>query len=200
MPAPRYRETEIKLALADAAIGRKLLKAAGFACTRKRALESNVLLDTSDGRLRRDGRLIRLRWTAGACLLTYKGPPKSGRHKSRQEIEVDVGDGKAMQVILEQLGFLPSYRYEKYRSEYRRSSEAGVATLDETPVGVFFELEGSPSWIDKAAKSLGFRRSDYITKSYATLWGEQCEEAGKLTGKGMAFPPSHTSSTLSKNT
>jgi len=41
--------------------------------------------------------------------------------------------------------------------------------LDETPLGVFLELEGPARWIDRTARALGFSESDYITDSYAEL-------------------------------
>ncbi len=41
--------------------------------------------------------------------------------------------------------------------------------LDETPVGVFLELEGPPEWIDRTAGTLGFSEGDYITLSYLEL-------------------------------
>jgi hypothetical protein len=34
--------------------------------------------------------------------------------------------------------------------------------LDETPAGVFLELEGPSRWIDRTARRLGFAESDYL--------------------------------------
>jgi adenylate cyclase class 2 len=48
--------------------------------------------------------------------------------------------------------------------------------VDETPIGNYAELEGSPEWIDRAAARLGVDRSQYITLSYGRLfdqWREQ---------------------------
>jgi len=66
----------------------------------------------------------------------------------------------------------PSFRYEKYRTHFTRPGSAGVAMLDETPIGDFIELEGSPAWIDKTARELGFSAVDYVTASYARLYFE----------------------------
>ena len=69
------------------------------------------------------------------------------------------------------VGFHPAFRYDKYRTEFSRrarrgdKSRHGHVTLDETPMGVFMELEGSGPWIDRTAKELGFSRNDYITMS-----------------------------------
>ena len=64
------------------------------------------------------------------------------------------------------------------RTEYRQPGHLGIATLDETPVGVYLELEGTPNWIDRAARKLGFAEEDYITASYARLWLDWCECRG----------------------
>jgi adenylate cyclase class 2 len=72
-----------------------------------------------------------------------------------------------MNEILEQLGFVPEYRYEKYRTSF---AVAGVvACLDETPLGCFVELEGEPDAIDRLATRLGFGPKDYIRASYREL-------------------------------
>ena len=75
------------------------------------------------------------------------------------------------------------FRYEKYRTEFRQPRRAGVAMLDETPVGVYLELEGTPHWIDRTARRLGFQESDYITASYgAYLPGLVCGERAHTRG------------------
>jgi adenylate cyclase class 2 len=85
-----------------------------------------------------------------------------------------------MRAILERLGFKAAFRYEKYRAEY--TDGKGVATVDETPIGLYLELEGAPSWIDRTARALGFRRADYITASYYGLYREYCERRGEAVG------------------
>ncbi|MGD0365805.1 MAG: hypothetical protein ABSC93_33395, partial [Bryobacteraceae bacterium] len=59
-----------------------------------------------------------------------------------------------------------------------RGTEKGVATLDETPVGVYLELEGTPGWIDRNARRLGFAESDYSTASYYGLYVDYCRVHG----------------------
>jgi adenylate cyclase class 2 len=80
--------------------------------------------------------------------------------------------------ILARLDFTPAFRYEKYRTEYQRGKEKGVATLDETPIGVWLELEGPPAWIDRNARRLGFTESNYSTASYYGLYVDYCRERG----------------------
>jgi hypothetical protein len=52
--------------------------------------------------------------------------------------------------------------------------------VDETPIGVFLELESQSEneckqWIDSTAERLGFGAQDYITASYAALYMEYRE-------------------------
>ena len=50
--------------------------------------------------------------------------------------------------------------------------------MDETPIGVYLEFEGSTAWIARAAYQLGFVEKDYITSCYARLYIEWCEARG----------------------
>jgi adenylate cyclase class 2 len=179
-------ETEIKLALADVRSARKLLRVAGFAVSRRRVFESNVIFDTPDLALRRSQTLLRLRQAGKLITVTYKGKPAVGKHKSREELELSVTNASTMDAILERLGYRPVFRYEKYRTEYRLARGAGVATLDETPIGVYVELEGAPAWIDRMAARMGVGEKDYITASYARLYFDWCEKTGTTPGN-MVF-------------
>jgi adenylate cyclase class 2 len=182
-------ETEIKLAVADARGARRLLRAAGFLVSRPRVFEANTVFDTPELSLRQAGNLLRIRQAGGVITLTYKGPYLPGKHKSREEIELTVSDFAVMCAIVERLGYRRVFRYEKYRTEFRHPRRAGVATLDETPVGVFMELEGTPHWIDLWARRLGFRESDYITESYGRLYQQWCAANGRPPSD-MTFPRS----------
>jgi len=173
------REVEIKLRMRDAAEGARLLAEAGFRVRRRRLLESNVLYDTSDGSLRRVGKLLRVRRVGGETILTYKGPGEPGKHKVREEIELGISSAEPCDAIMKRLGFAPSFRYEKYRTEFDPPGGGGIAMLDETPIGTFLELEGDPDWIDRTAALLGFPESAYITASYARLHLERLSERGE---------------------
>jgi adenylate cyclase class 2 len=164
------REVEIKLRMTSAAAARKLLRGAGFVVARRRVLETNTVFDTPDLALRRAGSLVRVRRAGGEGLLTFKGPARIGRHKSREEMETAVASPAAAAAILTRLGLSPVFRYDKYRTEWARRGDAGHVVLDETPVGSFLELEGAPRWIDRTARELGFTPRDYITASYAALY------------------------------
>jgi adenylate cyclase class 2 len=175
-------ETEIKLQVTDAAAGRRLLGAAGFRVSKRRLLETNTVLDTPGCALRKRSALLRVRRAGGIATVTYKGPPEPSKHKSREELEFDLPDARAIVAILDRLGFQPVWRYEKYRTEFREPGSRGVATLDETPAGVFLELEGTPRWIDRTARKLGFGEGDYITASYGQIYLDRCARDGVQPG------------------
>jgi len=171
------QETEIKLRMADVKTARQMLVGAGFRVSKRRVFEVNIIYDTAEQTLRNSSRLVRIREAGGKGILTYKGPPVVARHKSREELEVEIAEARSMELILERLGFCPIFRYEKYRTEYQRGNE-GVAMVDEVPIGVYVELEGPPEWIDRTAARLGFSESDYIHLSYGRLYLDWCAQRG----------------------
>jgi adenylate cyclase class 2 len=183
-------ETEVKLRVASARQAAGLLAGAGFFPVHERAFEANTLFDTPSKALLANRHLLRLREFRGEAILTFKGAPAAGPHKSRPEFETTAGDGAAMRRILEALGYRSFFRYEKFRTSFDKHGEPGHAVLDETPMGVFLELEGPGEWIDRTAASLGFGPADYITRSYGTLWHEECLSKG-IPPADMVFEDQH---------
>src|SRR5260370_10486351 len=131
------KETEMRRAVKDARSARQLLREAGFVVSRPRVFEANTVFDTPDLSLRASSRLLRIREAGRVATLTYKGEPATGRHKSREELEVKIDNAATMMAILERLGYHRVFRYEKYRTAFHQPRRAGVAMLDETPVGVY---------------------------------------------------------------
>lgn len=183
-------ETEIKLRWdGDAGSARSHLEVHEYRMVAPRTLEDDRLFDRASGELRRAGQILRLRISGDKSIATFKGPAEAGAYKSREEIEFDVSDAAAFEEVLARLGYQRVFRYEKYRTIFAGgrqdgqgfaeggggegpAGEQGIVTLDETPIGVFMELEGTKSWIDATAKHLGFGRGSYLTSSYAALYGE----------------------------
>lgn len=168
-------ETEVKLRVGHPADVEARLHSAGFRITKPRVFEANTIFDDASGSLRSSGCLIRLRQVGGNAILTFKGPPQHSKHKSREELETTVGDVEIFALVLKRIGFVPHFRYEKYRTELERPGEPGTVTMDETPIGWFLELEGYPDWIDRTAGELGFTERDYILDSYAALYFKHCD-------------------------
>jgi adenylate cyclase class 2 len=176
------QETEIKLAVKDVRSARRILREGGFVVCRPRVFEVNTVFDTPDLSLRSSSRLLRVRQAGRVATLTYKGVPETGKHKSREELEIGIGNAAAMMRIVERLGYHRMFRYEKYRTEFHQPRRAGIAMLDETPVGVYLELEGTPHWIDRTARRLGFQESDYLTASYGRVYLQWCAARGREPG------------------
>jgi adenylate cyclase, class 2 len=187
------QEVEIKLRIGSAEQGSELLTRSGFDILTPRHFESNVLYDTPEGQLRERGQILRVRQVGGNDpVLTYKGPGRVSKHKVREELELSLSAAEPFVEILDRLGMAPAFRYEKYRTEYQRAGESGLAILDETPIGDFFELEGPPEWIDATAKDLGFSEEDYILLSYGRLY-LQTVEANSILPPHMVFPDTNRS-------
>jgi adenylate cyclase class IV len=135
-------------------------------------------------------------------VLTFKGPGQSdkmqtapagsrryGRYKVRAETEFILPEPRGFMALMEQSGMRRTFRYEKIRTSYRMPGARGAhLELDETPCGVFLELEGPRRAIDRLASRLGYRPKDYITASYAALHFDACRRRG-LPGGDMVFRP-----------
>jgi len=171
-------ETEIKLRVPGATQALALLETHRFLCTKPRLFEINILFDTPEESLRHSGTMLRLRTLGDSRLLTWKGIATRERHKSREELEVAIVDAPTFELILARLGYTPSFRYEKFRTEFSDQCGHGFITLDETPVGTFLELEGEAAWIDRTAGILGFQESDYVLHDYGWLYLEYCRQHG----------------------
>jgi adenylate cyclase, class 2 len=204
-------EIEVKLRIGDQRGFLRQLTRLKAKLTRARMHEMNTLYDTSEGQLARHGQMLRLRVESAArggpragqrrkvakdrprptnsAVLTFKGPvngaeaSKPKRYKIREERELRVSNPEEMPKIFEALGLRPWFRYEKFRSTFSLPGMMSLKlTLDETPIGLFVELEGARTEIDRAAGMLGFARSDYINKSYGALFMEVRGMAGPTSG------------------
>jgi adenylate cyclase class 2 len=217
MPKSKPRqEIEIKLRVPDVAALRSRLKSLRAREISPRTHESNTLYDTPRQDLGRRGQLIRIRIEQpasrfgksrpnenAAAVLTYKGPSlvsrnprKTGRHakirsrfKIKDEAEVSVAGADEMSRILGALNLHPVFRYEKFRTTFALPGVRGLKVeLDETPVGIYLELEGPAACIDQAARLLGYGRIDYMTDTYGSLYLAACRRKGRKPGN-MLFPP-----------
>jgi len=188
--ARTIREIEIKLRVDDLpALIRKLRRLG--AISRGRVLEQNTLYDTQAADFRNRGRLLRLRietpapakWASGGqrrAILTSKAPvrePARSPYKEKIETEVAVDRPERWPSALRALGLRPGFRYEKYRTTFRLPGLH--LDLDETPVGVFLELEGARRSIDRVASALGFAPHEYINGTYWDLYAADCRRRGR---------------------
>jgi adenylate cyclase class 2 len=185
-------ETEIKFRVCDIAALEEQLQAAGFHLETPRAFESNTLYDTPTRAMRTRTEILRLRGYNGHWIVTHKRPPaaetgmnaEGDPHKHRIELETVVANGAIMAEIFLALGLTPAFRYEKWRTEW--SDGSGHCVIDETPIGIFAELEGSPEWIDLSARKLGIDRTSYMTESYGRLF-EQWRAKHESQAENLTF-------------
>ena len=163
------KEIEVKLRVATAEAAREALRRVGAVPERERHFEDNVLLDDERGSLRASGSVLRLRRTPHGGVLTFKGPRQIAEGvKSREERETVVEDPEEALAIFLRLGYRPLFRYQKYRETWtHRGQEVEV---DETPIGVFLEIEGDRDGIHLVARDLGFAPADYVSESYVGLF------------------------------
>jgi adenylate cyclase class 2 len=200
------RETEIKLKIDDVkSFQRALRKIGAKDVGLGRVHEENVIFDTPEGEVGKRGQVLRIRTETGSkrgknrrftkrFLLTFKRPalpevpgegqpPEGTAYKVREEMEVEITEAEILTKIFEGLGMKGWFRYEKYRTTYKiagskKWAKGLLVEMDETPIGVFAELEGPPEAIDQAAQELGFSKNDYILRNYLSLYVEDCRERG----------------------
>ncbi len=167
-------ELEAKLRVSDHQPVRERLRAIG-AESRGCVLETNTLLDTTDGQLRTRGCGLRVRRavhddTGGAtCTVTFKGPRSAGVLKHREEIETTAGDGDAMRALFHALGYTRSLIFEKRRETW--SFNGCLIELDEVPqLGLFVEVEGPDEpTIHNVIDALDLNAAERVVDSYAAL-------------------------------
>lgn len=83
---------------------------------------------------------LRLRRREDKYTLTYKGPKLDKASKTREEIEVEIGDWYSMREMLHRLGFSEAGRVKKRREAYQLGGF--LVCLDEVEgLGEFVEIE-----------------------------------------------------------
>jgi len=208
MTMGKHREVEVKLKVKDAARLVRSLKELPVT-QNARVHEQDTLFDTADRFFQKCEAILRLRTCTRAAglardahtrgmgkanegILTFKGPveganPTGDRYKEREEIEFRVKNVVQFAGVLRRIGMRPWFRYEKYRTTYTSRRYPGLKfELDETPIGLFLELEGPKRQISRAAEALGYSRADYITASYLELYAAERSRSRSSRGN-MVF-------------
>lgn len=164
-------ETEVKIRIKDIDSTAKRILQQGARTEKDRHLEENTLYDFPSQLLYKKRQALRLRRINKKTFMAFKGAPqKSRKFKIREEFETEVKNEKQLKKILKSLGLSPTFQYKKFRRVFRKKGL--TICLDETAVGNFLELEGQREDIVKAAKSLGFSKSEFIKSDYIQLLKE----------------------------
>jgi adenylate cyclase, class 2 len=181
MQAP---EIELKLPVSDPEALQSRLPALGFHLVTPRTFEHNTLYDTPARDLLARRQVLRIRRYGELWTVTHKRPegkdPSDVRYKVRIETETAVADGPTLAAIFEQMGYLPAFTYEKYRSEWSQPTGDTIAHLviDETPIGTYAELEGPIDWIDRTLAALNVDHATCLTDSYGRLFLDWKQRTG----------------------
>ena len=176
-------ETELKLRVESHEPVRARLPALG-AVFAGRVRETNEIFDRPDGSLRRQGHGLRIRSVRAEdgdprpATLTWKGPRLPGPMKSREELEVRIGEPETAVRLLQMLGFVRVLRYEKRRESWTLGDCR--VELDEPPhLGLFVEIEGPDEETIRAVRDkLGLGGASHIQTSYVRMLAEFCEKRG----------------------
>jgi len=184
-------EIEVKFHIKSLAAVTDKLRNSGFQLVTPRTHEMNTLYDTSKGSLRGRGELFRIRKYGETWRVTHKAKGNTAKHKTRLETETKIQDGEALAKMFRSIGLIPSFCYEKFRTEW--SDGTGHVVLDETPIGNIAEIEGPHDWIDATAAKLDINHSEYITDSYAQMffaWKKKTKsKAQHMTWQDVGAPP-----------
>jgi adenylate cyclase class 2 len=149
-----------------------------------RVLETNLRFDDPQGSLAAAHQVLRLRQDLKATL-TFKGPGEMRDGILRRlELETRVDDLDDTRSILEALGYVVVFIYEKYRTVYGLTGTHVM--LDELPCGGFVEIEGEHSAIHAVSDLLHLRWASAVEDSYAGIFMRLCA-AQRLDFRDMTF-------------
>lgn len=164
-----------------------------------RYFEANTVFDRPDRSLKAEGVLLRLREKRGEAVLTVKRPPETpmpSALKVFEEIETPVGDAEAMAAILEAVGFVRAFRYEKVREKWR-FMDCEVC-LDRLPFGDFVEIEGAEPDVMACAQALELDPNLTTKSTYHGLNLRYRLEKGLEPDENFVFAPSLRASLLAQ--
>src|SRR3954468_17591440 len=162
------QEIEVKFPLRDRSELIQKLRAIGATRLYAETFEDNIVLDRR-GELRTRGALLRVRKFGRYAMATFKGPTsfESGV-KAREEVQTGVESFELAIQLFDSLGFKPVFRYQKFREVWRVRDVEVV--IDRTPIGDYFEIEGSVDTIRTVAADLGMNMDQALRQTYADLY------------------------------
>lgn len=135
--------------------------------------EINRLFDNPIGQLEREGKVLRLRFMNNEtrALLTLKSHAKYNNGiKQCSELELEVTNGHAIELILAELGFSTTLEYLKIRETWQFNNTEIM--FDKLSFGYFCEIEGPYNTIKEVSEVLGLDLEKCETRNYPTLMRE----------------------------
>jgi adenylate cyclase class 2 len=177
-----HAEIEAKLKVDSLADVERRLAACGAAFIRE-IVQTDFYFDTADLTLTRADQCLRLRseriGERERLILAYKGAKEPDDYKKRREIELEINDGEAAELLLRELGYEKVLAFDKRR---RACDLLGCeVALDELPLlGPFVEIEGPDSGtIARVQEMLGLAAVPHVRESYATLIARELGRQGR---------------------
>ncbi|MGD9972865.1 MAG: class IV adenylate cyclase [Desulfatirhabdiaceae bacterium] len=177
---PDSLEIEVKFWVRDIHAMRERIIDSG-AAQKGKTFENNIRFDDSNGTLMKNRCLLRLRQeNNGLTTLTHKSPQPvdTERFKVFTEREVTVSHADTMAAILNELGYRPVQRYEKWREAFDLNNT--LLCLDQMPFGTFIEIEGQKTDIRNCAEILGLEWETRISSNYLALFDRIRRKMGLL--------------------
>ena len=179
-------EIEAKMKVSDLESVREKLTTLGAAKVGE-FFEINTFFDTEDRSLLAADHGLRLRAARNLVdntqtfRYTFKGARQHGVLKSREEIELDVGDHRTAERFLLALGFQKVLSFEKRRHTWKL--EGCSVELDELPhLGVYVEIEGTDEQtILRIRDQLGLQKAPLIKTSYVAMLMGYLQDNGTHT-------------------
>jgi adenylate cyclase class 2 len=173
---PIETEKKYRLSNAEREIVLQRLIDAG-AERKKEEFEENTIYTAPN--LASSNTVLRLRRVGDRATLTYKQRlPSSSAIKNQREEETAVADPAAMAAILEALGITPTLVYEKRRQTW--SLGKAEIVIDELPFGLFMEIEGKASEIERVERELGIENLQPEHATYPHLTKTLGKRAGQV--------------------
>jgi adenylate cyclase class 2 len=176
------KEIEAKLKVEALEIVERRLRACRGLFVRE-TRQRDTYFDTPDRRLTRGDACLRLRRERTGpreqLILAYKGPKEQDDYKRRTEIEVEVRDARATELLLAALGYEKALAFDKRRCLWTLHN-CEVA-LDELPLlGMFVEIEGPDSArIAQVQEMLHLAHVPHTMDSYAGLMARELSRLGE---------------------
>ncbi len=170
------REIEMKAELENPENLRNKLKKLGAKFLGKKRVV-DIFFDFPDRKLEKRHNYLRLRKKGEKIILEFKGSREEGKSKIREETRIEVEDFDNIVKILNLLGFIIIFKYEKNRETYH--FEGAEIVIDELPkIGWFCEIEAKKeNIIEEIAKKLEIKNlNDRSYRYYIEKYNKNIKE------------------------
>ena len=181
-------EIEVKIGVSDLKKLKKRLSKAGARFNGKIS-QNDRILDYTDGKLKKEGKLLRVREMSGngkkEVLITFKSAreEKGKEIKTREEVQFSTGENaKTVLEFFGKLGLEKKLEFEKITERY--SLGKTKITIDSFPqfkkFGHFYEIEAeSEKEIRRLMKLLNAKKEEIVKETYAEMIRNELSRRGR---------------------